>query len=110
MVKSVKYVARVFFSSVKGTRSTLDKLKDLDLGVQLSSLGALIHTDSNIQLRYERMRMLTKHPKISHKNDIPENLHFLCTQKQDLYIDENIALRIEKGAIELQLADNDREP
>lgn len=56
------------------------------------------------------MRMLTKHPNISHKNDIPENLHLLCTQTQDLYIDENLALRIEKGAIELQLADNDREP
>ena len=38
---------------------------------------------------------------------ISENLHLLCVQIQDSYTDDNIALRIEKGVIELQLADND---
>ena len=45
--------------------------------------------------------------RISYRNDVPENLHLICTQTADSYTDDNIALRIDKGVVELQLADND---
>ena len=44
--------------------------------------------------------------RIVYRKDIPENLHLICTQIKDSYMDENIALRINKGAAELQLSDN----
>ncbi len=45
--------------------------------------------------------------RIAYRNDIPENLHLVCTQTDDSYVDECIALRIDKGITELQLSDND---
>ena len=45
--------------------------------------------------------------RIAYRNDVPENLHLICTQTADSYTDDNIALRIDKGVVELQLADND---
>ena len=44
--------------------------------------------------------------RIAYRKDIPENLHLICTQIKDSYVDEDIALRINKGATELQLSDN----
>ena len=46
--------------------------------------------------------------RISYRNDIPENLHLICTQTQDSFTDDNIAIRTERGTVELQLADNDK--
>ena len=48
-----------------------------------------------------------EYKRISYRNDIPDNMHLFCTQVQDSYVDDNIALRIDKGILELQLADND---
>ena len=48
-----------------------------------------------------------EYSRISYRNDVPENLHLFCVQMQDDYVDECIALRIDKSTIELQLADND---
>ena len=45
--------------------------------------------------------------RIYYRNDIPDNLHLLCVQAKDSYLDEDVAIRIEKGVIELQLSDND---
>lgn len=45
--------------------------------------------------------------RITYRNDIPDNLHLICTQTADSFTDDNIALRVDKGSIELQLADND---
>jgi len=44
--------------------------------------------------------------RITYRNDLPENLHLICTQTGDSFLDRHIALRIDKGSIELQLADN----
>lgn len=48
-----------------------------------------------------------EHNRISYRNDIPENLHLICVQAKDSFTDDHIALRIDKGAAELQLSDND---
>ena len=48
-----------------------------------------------------------EYKRVSYRNDIPENLHLLCMQTEDSYTDDNIALRIDRSVIELQLADND---
>ena len=45
--------------------------------------------------------------RLAYRKDIPENLHLICIQIKDSYVDENIALRINKGTTELQLSDND---
>ncbi len=45
--------------------------------------------------------------RINYRNDIPENLHLICMQTADSFKDDVIALRIDKGSVELQLADND---
>lgn len=44
--------------------------------------------------------------RISYRNDLPENLHLICTQTSDSFLDRHIALRVEKGDIQLQLSDN----
>lgn len=49
----------------------------------------------------------SEYKRISYRNDIPENLHLFCLQSPDSYVDDSIALRINKGVTELQLADND---
>lgn len=44
--------------------------------------------------------------RINYRNDLPDNLHLICMQTPDTYTDDNIALRINKGCVEIQLADN----
>ena len=44
--------------------------------------------------------------RISYRNDIPDNLHLFCLQTKESFVDENIALRLDNEALELQLADN----
>jgi len=39
--------------------------------------------------------------RLSYRNDRPENLHLLCTQSKDGYLDDNIAVAIRQGAVEL---------
>lgn len=50
--------------------------------------------------------MADEYQRISYRNDIPENFHLLCVQAEDAFQDQNIAVRIHNGGIELQLADN----
>lgn len=45
--------------------------------------------------------------RISYRNDVPENLHLICMHTADSYTDDNIALRMDKGSVEIQLADHD---
>lgn len=71
----------------------------------IDGLFAAIKDDKDIQALV--FLNAEEYKRISYRNDIPENLHLLCMQTQDSYTDDNIALRIEKGVIELQLADND---
>lgn len=39
--------------------------------------------------------------RLSYRKDIPENLHLLCTQSHDGYLDDNLAVAIRQGGIEL---------
>ena len=48
-----------------------------------------------------------EHKRISYRNDIPENLHLINVLGQDSYTDDNVALRVKGGTIELQLGEND---
>ena len=48
-----------------------------------------------------------EHKRISYRNDVPQNLHLLNMEKQDSFLDDNIALRINVGTAELQLGDNE---
>lgn len=47
-----------------------------------------------------------EYKRITYRNDIPQNFHLFCLDKQETYVDDNIALRIIQGKTELQLADN----
>lgn len=71
----------------------------------IDGLFAAIKDDQDIQAL--AFLNAEEYKRISYRNDIPENLHLLCTQTQDSYTDDDIALRIDKGVIVLQLADND---
>lgn len=71
----------------------------------IDGLFAAIKDDKDIQAL--AFLNAEEYKRISYRNDIPENLHLLCTQTQDSYTDDDIALRIDKGVIEFQLADND---
>ncbi len=48
---------------------------------------------------------IDEYKRISYRNDIPKNLHLFCLQRNDLYVDDCIALRINKGVIELELSE-----
>ncbi len=48
---------------------------------------------------------IDEYKRVSYRNDIPQNLHLFCLQRNDLYVDDCIALRINKGVIELQLSE-----
>lgn len=48
---------------------------------------------------------IDEYKRISYRNDIPQNLHLFCLQRNDLYVDDCIALRINKGVIELELSE-----
>ena len=44
--------------------------------------------------------------RISYRNDVPKNLHLINMEKQDFFLDDGIALRINAGAAEVQLGEN----
>ena len=71
----------------------------------IDSLFSAVKEDTNIQVLV--FLNADEYNRINYRNDIPENLHLICTQTKDMYSDDDIALRIDKGATELQLADND---
>lgn len=71
----------------------------------IDALFGAVKEDSNIQVL--AFLIADEFNRISYRNDVPENLHLICTQTADSYTDDNIALRIKKGVVELQLADND---
>lgn len=48
---------------------------------------------------------IDEYKRVSYRNDIPQNLHLFCLQRNDLYVDDCIALRINKGVIELELSE-----
>ena len=49
----------------------------------------------------------SEYKRISYRNDVPENLHLINMEKQDSFLDDRLALRINAGAAELQLGDNE---
>ena len=71
----------------------------------IDALFRAVKEDGNIQVL--AFLIADEFNRIAYRNDVPENLHLICTQTADSYTDDNIALRIDKGAVELQLADND---
>ena len=71
----------------------------------IDSLFAAVKEDKNIQVL--AFLIVDEYNRISYRNDIPENLHLICTQTADSYTDDYIALRMDKGVTELQLSDND---
>ena len=71
----------------------------------IDALFRAVKEDGNIQVL--AFLIADEFNRIAYRNDVPENLHLICTQTADSYTDDNIALRIDKGVVELQLADND---
>lgn len=71
----------------------------------IDALFTAVKEDGNIQVL--AFLIADEFNRIAYRNDVPENLHLICTQTADSYTDDNIALRIDKGVVELQLADND---
>lgn len=71
----------------------------------IDRLFRAVRDDKNIQVL--TFLEADEYNRIAYRNDIPENLHLICTQTADTYLDDNIALRIEKNSVELQLSDND---
>lgn len=47
-----------------------------------------------------------EYKRISYRNDIPANVHLLNLNTSDSYLDDHIALRVERETVELQLDDN----
>ncbi len=45
--------------------------------------------------------------RLSYRNDVPENLHLLCTQSREGYLDDNLAAALRQGKPELLLARHD---
>lgn len=70
----------------------------------IDSLFDAVKEDENIHVL--AFLAANEYNRINYRNDIPENLHLICTQTADSYLDDNVALRMEKGATELQLSDN----
>ncbi len=71
----------------------------------IDCLFAAANEDKNIRML--AFLMTDEYNRVAYRNDIPENLHLICLQTGDTYTDDNIALRINKGATELQLGDNE---
>ncbi len=46
-----------------------------------------------------------EYDRITYRNDIPENLHLICAQKEDSYADGNLAIRIHGQDVEIRVAD-----
>lgn len=45
--------------------------------------------------------------RINYRSDKPENLHLICTEISDMFVDGHVAVRVLKGVVELQLDNND---
>lgn len=71
----------------------------------IDMLFQAVHSDKHIQtllfVNYEEFS------RLSYRNDRPENLHMLCTQSKDSYLDDNIAVAIQHGGVELTLGRHD---
>ena len=73
-----------------------------------SVIDSLFHAlKENSQIQVIAFIVADEYNRLSYRNDMPENLHLICTQTKDTFLDQHIALRIDKGSVELQLADND---
>ena len=71
----------------------------------IDRLFQAVREDKHIQVL--TFLSVDEYNRINYRNDIPENLHLICMQTADSFKDDVIALRIDKGSVELQLADND---
>ena len=71
----------------------------------IDGLFQAVKEDSEIQTL--AFLSIEEYKRISYRNDIPNNLQLFCIQAKDSFVDDNIAMRIDKGVVELQLADND---
>lgn len=71
----------------------------------LDSLFSAVKTAPEVQvllfLNHE------EYNRINYRSDKPENLHLICTENGDMFVDDHVAVRILKESIELQLDDND---
>ncbi len=92
---NVSYITLVgdLFGQERVSESLLDRLFDA------------IKSDSRLQVLV--FLDVSEHRRVSYRNDIPENLHIVCLQNSDSYLDDEVAVRIDDGIIEIQLADND---
>lgn len=75
--------------------------------VSESVIDSLFHAVSGDQhIQVMAFLIADEYKRISYRNDLPKNLHLICTQTGENFLDNHIALRIDNGSIELQLADN----
>ena len=65
----------------------------------IDALFQAVRSDEHIQtllfVNYE------EYNRLFYRNDKPENLHLLCTQSKGGYLDDNLAVEIRQGAVEL---------
>ena len=91
----VAYIA--LFGSLFGRKRVSESVID--------TLFAAVKEEKHIQVL--TFLSAEEYNRINYRNDVPENLHLICTQTADSYTDDSIALRINKHTAEIQLADND---
>jgi hypothetical protein len=71
----------------------------------IDQLFSVIKAEKQIQLL--AFLSADSYNRITYRNDVPQNLHLICTQTADHYTDDHIALRMAKGTAEIQFGDND---
>jgi 23S rRNA pseudoU1915 N3-methylase RlmH len=71
----------------------------------IDSLFDDVKEDKNVQVLLFVDHL--EYNRINYRDDIPENLHMICMDIADTYLDDNVAVRIEKRVAEIQLNDND---
>lgn len=71
----------------------------------IDSFFSIVKGNKHIQVMV--FLIADEYNRIAYRSDVPENLHLICTQTPDTYTDDHIALRINKGIVELQLGDNE---
>lgn len=71
----------------------------------IDDLFKVVKEDSHIQVL--AFLEAEEYNRIVYRNDIPENLHLICAQTEDSYVDESVAVQMEKSMTRLQLSDND---
>lgn len=71
----------------------------------LDGLFAMVKTAAEVQV----LLFLNgeEYNRVNYRSDKPENLHLICTETGDMFVDDHVAIRILKGNVELQLDDND---